>query len=191
MDVETVQRLVKAHNPKFIVPLGVGAFVKKLGVENVKELDWWENGEENGFQIHSVPANHFSGRGLFDRDRTLWSGFVIEHIGRNLYYVGDTGYSEIFKEVGNRFPQIDVALIPIGAYKPEWFMGPIHVTPEEAILIHQDIKSQKSLAMHFGCFPLADDSPRSATDRFKAAMVESKVAEDHFIISQEGYSYVL
>jgi L-ascorbate metabolism protein UlaG (beta-lactamase superfamily) len=122
--------------------------------------------------VTSVPARHFSARTLWDRNRTLWAGFIVESGGATVYFAGDTGYSPAFEEIGRRFPRIDLALIPIGAYEPRWFMEPVHVNPEEAVRVHRDVGARRSIGMHFGTFQLTDegiDEPVAALSRARAA----------------------
>ncbi len=191
LDKNTVKRLIKEHNPSFITTLGVEKYLMKLGAKNAFGLDWWENSKFKNLIISCTPANHFSSRGLFDRDQTLWGGFNINANGKNIYYVGDTGYSDIFKEIPKKIGKINLALIPIGAYSPEWFMGPIHVTPEQAIQIHKDVSSEQSIAMHYGTFPLAEDAPASAIKRLKANIEVQNIDPINFIILEEGKAFDL
>lgn len=135
------------------------------------ELDWWESTTVGTAEITCVPAQHFSARTPWDRDRTLWGGFVIRVDGVTIYFAGDSGYSPQFAEIGARFPDIDVALIPIGAYEPRWFMSPVHMNPEEAVRAHLDVKPRVSIGMHFGTFQLTDeaiDEPLRALERARA-----------------------
>jgi L-ascorbate metabolism protein UlaG (beta-lactamase superfamily) len=154
LDKKTINRLQAEHKPQFIVPLGVSHFFKKLGIKNVIEIDWDEELEFNSLKIKATPAVHFSSRGLFDRDKTLWCGYIIEG-SKKIYFAGDTGYdSTIFKKIGEENQTIDLSIIPIGAYKPNWFMTKIHTNPSEAAQIHLDLKSKQSVATHFGTFAL-------------------------------------
>lgn len=192
LDEKTMKGLSEKFDAKVISPLGVSAFIKTLGIKDAQDLDWWETSEYGGLKITSVPAQHFSGRGMFDRDATLWAGYVIESDEKKIYFAGDTGYDEkMFSEIGEKFASIDVSLIPIGAYKPKWFMSPIHVSPEEALLIHKDVKSKISIGMHFGTFPLADDAQKDPINDLKIGLAESEIDENTFIIPVEGdvYSY--
>lgn len=158
LDIVTLRQLVARFQPSIIVPLGVDLFLKKHGIASYAVLDWWQTAMVNSITIEAVPAQHFSSRGTFDRNTTLWCGYVIRQEGGNLYFAGDTGYNHTtFREIGERCKPIRVALIPIGAYKPAWFMSPIHCSPEEAVQIHHDVQAQHSIAMHAGTFPLADD----------------------------------
>jgi L-ascorbate metabolism protein UlaG (beta-lactamase superfamily) len=187
LDENTVKNLEKDHRPLFIVPLGVGKFLQNRNIARVIELDWEQSVEPfPAMSIVSVPAIHFSGRGSLDRDATLWCGYVIKGIAGNIYFAGDSGYGEIFKEIGIKHGPMLASVIPIGAYKPGWFMSPIHVSPAEAVKVHQDVGSKKSIAMHFGTFPLADDGYGDPQADLKKAMVDSQLDNDEFIILKEG-----
>lgn len=138
----------------------------------VLELDWWQSATAGGVEITSVPAQHFSARMPWDRDKTLWCGFIVRVDDVTLYFAGDSGYSPQFKEIGRRFPAIDVALLPIGAYEPRWFMSPVHMNPDEAVRAHLDVGPRVSVGMHFGTFQLTDegiDEPLRALERAREA----------------------
>jgi L-ascorbate metabolism protein UlaG (beta-lactamase superfamily) len=138
-------------------------------------------------EIQAVPAQHFSGRGLLDRDATLWCGYVIKTSQGNIYYAGDTGYSdEVFKGIRKQCGPFRLSLLPIGAYQPTWFMSPIHTSPEEAVRIHLDVGAQNSIAMHFGTFPLADDGYNDPLKDLEAAIVKHDLKPDEFIAMREG-----
>jgi L-ascorbate metabolism protein UlaG (beta-lactamase superfamily) len=124
---------------------------------NTQELDWWQSTTVGAVEITSVPAQHFSARTPWDRDRTLWCGYIVRVDGITLYFTGDSGYSPHFGEIGARFPSIDVALLPIGAYEPRWFMSPVHMNPDEAVRAHLDLRPRVSIGMHFGTFQLTDE----------------------------------
>ena len=189
LDKNTILDLIKTHNPTFVVPLGLDHLIRKWGSNKVQSLDWWQGTDHSGLTITSVPANHFTSRGTFDRDQSLWCGYVLDMDGHKIYFAGDTGYGEVFKEIGKRKGPIDVSLIPIGAYLPRWFMSPIHVSPKESVLIHQDVQSKHSIGMHFGTFALADDGPdRPIIDLAKEKKLQNILEED-FIVPDEGHSY--
>jgi L-ascorbate metabolism protein UlaG (beta-lactamase superfamily) len=142
--------------------------------------------------VQAVPAQHFSGRGMLDRDATLWCGYVLTTSMGQIYFAGDTGYNEnTFKEIGERFQNIKLSIIPIGAYKPRWFMSPIHADPEEAVKIHIEVKSRVSLASHFGTFPLADDGVQDPIKELEAAKLKFNLRDDDFIVLQEGEAFTL
>jgi len=188
-DVNTNKDLIKKHKPKFIVPLGMKKSLEKLGAKEVEELDWFQETSVQDLSIMPTPANHFSSRGLFDQNATLWCGFLLQYNGHKVYFVGDTGYGPNFKKMGEEYGPIDLCLIPIGAYQPEWFMGPIHVSPSEALQVHHDIQSKQSIAKHFGTFPLADDGMFIAQNALEVAMKAEDFDASKFIIPDEGYSY--
>ena len=191
LDRNTLQRISQEHNPHVVAPLGVGKYLTKIGMKRVTELDWWQSDETiSSVEVTSVPAQHFSGRGMMDRDKTLWAGYVLSTSTGSIYFAGDTGYSDtMFKEIGDRFPNITSAMIPIGAYKPEWFMSPIHVSPEEAVKIHLDTRAKVSMGMHFNTFPLADDGMLEPVDDLKKALQIHGVPPDQFVVLEEGIAY--
>ena len=187
MDAATLKKIWKKWNPTAIVPLGLVPQVKKYGAKIIKELDWWQETNIEDLKITATPANHFSSRGLFDRDKTLWCGYHLRSAaGSSIYYAGDTGYSPIFKEIGRRVGPMDLSFIPIGAYLPEWFMSPIHISPPQAVQVHQDVQSRKSVAMHFGTFPLADDNPERSKAALIASRTEAGLSAHDFSIPVEG-----
>ena len=186
LDKATVKRIAKRDNPTFVTALGLEPILRKYGCQKVETLDWWGEIQFEGMRITATPANHFSSRGIFDRDKTLWSGFVLELEGKKIYYAGDTGYSDVFKEIGQRCGPMDLSFIPMGAYMPKWFMSPIHISPDQALLVHDDVQSQKSVAMHFGTFPLADDNPERSIREMTTYRKEAGISEDTFSIPVEG-----
>lgn len=188
LDIHTVKKLNQKFNPKFIVPLGVGAFLKQSGINACHELDWWqEAGIDKGVIVQALPAQHFSGRGMLDRDATLWCGYLLKRNHGNIYFAGDTGYNPYtFKEIGERCAPVKAALIPIGAYKPKWFMSPIHCSPEEAVQIHEDTVSSFSIATHFGTFPLADDGKDEPIQDLALALSRPNKSYKPFVVPVEG-----
>ena len=139
---------------------------------NIHELDWWQTATVGPAEITCVPAQHFSARTPWDRNRTLWCGYLVRAGGVTVYFAGDTGYSPHFEAIGARFPSIDIALLPIGAYEPRWFMTPVHMNPEEAVRAHLDLRPRVSIGMHFGTFQLTDegiDEPIRALERARDA----------------------
>ncbi|HBX66567.1 MAG: twin-arginine translocation pathway signal [Balneola sp.] len=192
LDIETLKKLNENFSPRFIVPLGVDRYLTEEGLENISPIDWWQSKPiDSDITIHSVEAQHFSARGLFDRDKTLWTGYVIDTPTGSVYFAGDTGYGDFSKKIGQRHQDIKVGLIPIGAYKPRWFMKPMHVNPEEAIQIHKDVNAEISFGMHFGTFPLADDGMKDPENDFSKAMLLPENAGVNFKLLTEGDSFQL
>lgn len=155
LDLPTIRRL--PSETEFIVPQGLAHWFGKHGRNNVRELGWWESINLEGLRVTSVPAQHFSSRTLWDRNRTLWCGWVLQSGSETVYCAGDTGYCATFREIGERFGPMDLSLIPIGAYAPRWFMQPVHVDPAQAVQIHMDLRSKLSVACHWGTFCLTDE----------------------------------
>lgn len=189
LDVPTLKKLIKKSDPAIITPLGVGQFIEKLGGKSFTGLDWWQEiplGEN--LSLVSVPAQHFSGRGSIDRDATLWCGYVLKTASGNIYFTGDSGYGSFFNDIGDKFGSMICSMIPIGAYKPEWFMSPIHISPQQAVQVHQDVGSLLSIGMHFGTFPLADDAPAQTIHELKDALMRAGCNDGEFIVLKEGTS---
>jgi L-ascorbate metabolism protein UlaG (beta-lactamase superfamily) len=188
LDIATMHTVFGAHHPKIITPLGVKAFLDEEKITGATDLDWWDEFSLSGsVLVQSVPAQHFSGRGSLDRDATLWCGYMLTTSAGKLYFAGDTGYNEnTFKEIGQKAGEINISIIPVGAYKPRWFMSPIHVSPDEAVKIHLDVKSKVSIASHFGTFALADDSREDPEVDLKNALRDNNILEDKFVLLEEG-----
>lgn len=182
LDKQTVLALHKLYpNIHWWVPLGVKKWFLNMGITSVEELGWWESlhmpsstNASHTLQFTAVPAQHFSGRGIKDVGRTLWSGWVVEFFEKSytkrLYFVGDTGYNSVdFKTIGARWPHMDLSLIPIGSYLPRKFMSPVHIDPWQAVQIHQEVNSKQSIGMHWNTFKLSDEEThRPPYDLFQA-----------------------
>ncbi|HUM13200.1 MAG TPA: MBL fold metallo-hydrolase [Myxococcaceae bacterium] len=138
------------------VVAGVGTRPNLRGLACI-ELAWWERLRVGGLTITFVPSQHWSRRGLADMNEALWGGFVVEGAGASVYHAGDTAYFAGFKEIGRRFPALDAALLPIGAYDPEWFMRKQHMNPEDAVQAFLDLGARRLVAMHWGTFKLTDE----------------------------------
>ncbi len=187
LDLPTLRRLAKMQSPRVVTPLGNKPLIVKAGLRAVTELDWWESAVlPGGMRITCVPAQHFSGRGMRDSYKTLWAGFVLESPGGSVYFAGDTGYADHFQEIQKRFGPARLALLPIGAYKPEWFMWPGHMGPQGALKAHCDLKAQTSIAMHFGVFPLGDDGQHEAPDELRTALQKTAMNGTLFLVPKWG-----
>ncbi|HYC86283.1 MAG TPA: MBL fold metallo-hydrolase, partial [Chryseosolibacter sp.] len=188
LDIGTMRTIFAGHHPKIVTPLGVKQFLDRESITGSTDLDWWQEIVINEkVKVQSVPAQHFSGRGMLDRNKTLWCGYIISTPAGNIYFAGDTGYDPaIFTDIGSRCQPIKVSLIPIGAYEPRWFMAPVHISPDEAVKVHQQVGSQKSIASHFGTFPMADEGAEDPVRDLTTALAESDIHAEAFIALKEG-----
>ena len=151
-----------------IVPAGMGRWMRRLGRKRVIELAWWQSEELNGLRVTLVPACHWSRRGVFDTNRTLWGGYVVEGGGSSVYHSGDTALFDGFTEIGRRFPNIDAAMLPIGGYQPAWFMEHYHLNPEQAGRAFVDLGARRLVPMHWGTFQLTDEPLSEPIDRMRS-----------------------
>jgi L-ascorbate metabolism protein UlaG (beta-lactamase superfamily) len=192
MDLQALRRLGKAFHPLIVTGLKNGPLLRSLGVEQVVELDWWQSHSvNNNTTVTMTPAQHFSGRLPWGRNTTLWGGFVLEMGGWRLCYAGDSGYGGHFREIGRRFPGLDLAFIPIGAYNPRWFMSPVHMDPAEAVQAHIDLAARQSVAMHFGTFQLTDEDINEPVQWMERARAERGLAPEQFRALEPGQTVVL
>jgi len=173
LDLGTLERLHRRDRPWLSTGLGVGALLRRRGIWNGGELDWWQTQDlGRGFTVTAVPVQHFSGRGLTDRNATLWNGYVLPATAGDVFFAGDTGYGPHFAQIRRRFPKLRLAILPIGAYRPEWFMSPVHETPAEALQAQRDLGAATAVGMHFGTFELTDegeDEPAQEIARLTAS----------------------
>jgi N-acyl-phosphatidylethanolamine-hydrolysing phospholipase D len=174
LDQASIKQLGDA--PMYYVPVGIKRWLIRQGIDSsrVVEMDWWDKTQLSveGVELTftSTPAQHFSGRGLFNRNQTLWSSWHIAWGDFHVWFGGDTGYNDVqFKQIGDRLGSVDLAIIPIGAYKPRWFMQTVHVNPEEAIKIHRDVKATRSLGIHWGAFVLSGEGVLTPPEDLKKA----------------------
>jgi len=167
LDLPTLRRLAGRGESTLIVPAGGAGLLRSENIGPVCELDWGEALSLPGFTIHCVPALHFSSRGIHDRNKTLWCGYVIECQGRLVYFAGDTGFGRHFGQIREKFGSPDLALLPIGAYEPRWFMSPVHMGPDEAVRAHEILAAKTSIAIHHGTFQLADEGIDTPTKQLR------------------------
>ena len=175
LDLPALRRLAGRGDSIFIVPVRGARLLRSANIGSVHELDWGESLPLPAFTIHCVPALHFSSRGIFDRNMTLWCGYVIESRDRLVYFAGDTGFGGHFAKIREKFGSPHLALLPIGAYEPRWFMSPVHMAPDEAVRAHEILaahaagnQSTTSIAIHHGTFQLGDDGIDTAKKQLLA-----------------------
>lgn len=193
LDTATLKRLVREHHPRIVTGLGNGAILERLGFPAPVEMDWWDSLElVPGLRITAVPGQHFSSRGLFDRDRTLWCGFVVEGIAAGaFYFAGDTGFGPHFGQIGEKFPGLRLALLPIGAYRPEWFMAPVHIGPRQAIEAHALTGAQTSVAIHYGTWGLGADGQTEPPEVLERALASHAAPRPDFRVLRHGEAVAL
>jgi L-ascorbate metabolism protein UlaG (beta-lactamase superfamily) len=166
-DLPTLRRLAQRFDPVVVTPLGNGPLVRSAGIRRIVELDWWQETTIGTVPIGLTPAHHFSARTPFDKNRALWGGFILMTNHARIFFAGDTAYGNFFSDIRQRLGPIDLALLPIGAYEPRWFMQLVHMNPAEAVQAHLDLEAAQSIAMHFGTFQLTTegiDEPARALD---------------------------
>jgi L-ascorbate metabolism protein UlaG (beta-lactamase superfamily) len=181
LDLPTLRRLAVRGRSTFIVAARGARLLRSEKIEPVYELDWGESLTTSGISIHCVPALHFSARGTFDRNKILWCGYAIKFPERLVYFAGDTGFGSHFAQIREKFGSPQLALLPIGAYEPRWFMSPVHMTPEEAVRAHEILGAKTSIAIHHGTFQLADDGIDTPEQQLMACR-----RDDSFLILKNG-----
>jgi L-ascorbate metabolism protein UlaG (beta-lactamase superfamily) len=170
LDLPTLRRIGARDNPLFLVPLGNKALLKGEGLKRVEEMDWWQSRTVAGVTITFLPAQHWSSRTPWDRNETLWGSWGMTGAdGTRVYHAGDTGYGPHFKGIRERWGAPDLALLPIGAYDPEWFMRSSHVNPEDAVRAFDDLGARRAVGMHFGTFQLTDEARDDPARRIRKA----------------------
>lgn len=181
--------------PLFLVPLGIKPWLNDIGITNVQELDWWDKTTLNNVDFHFVPVQHWSARGLRDGFKTLWGGWAVQapavetdplQAPFSFFFAGDTGLSKDFDDIAQRFPRFDLALLPIGAYEPRWFMQAQHVDPAQAVQIHRTVRADKSIAIHWGTFEMADESLDAPPQALARALQDAGVPADRFVALKLG-----
>jgi L-ascorbate metabolism protein UlaG (beta-lactamase superfamily) len=187
LDVPTLRRLSADHGPKVLSGLGNAKLMGNKDIGNAFDMDWWQRTRiSESVRVTFVPAQHFSSRGLFDRNKSLWGGFVIEGSHHRVYFAGDTGFGSHFAQIRDAFGPIDLAMLPIGAYKPRWFMSPVHISPQEAVEVHQLLGAKHSMAIHFGTFPLGDDGEHEPVEELRQALEENGLTLNDFWVLEFG-----
>ena len=142
--------------------------------------------DDAGLSIKTLPAVHFSGRGLFDRKKALWASFAIETSDSKIWFSGDTAWGEVFREVGKKAGPFDYAIVGIGAYEPPAIMVEVHATPEEGIAISKAVGAKKAIGMHWGTIMLTPEDPFEAPERFRQAAIDQGFGEENAVILKIG-----
>ncbi|KAK0191851.1 Metallo-hydrolase/oxidoreductase [Armillaria mellea] len=207
LDNHTLSTLFKrTPAPHIFAPLGNEKHLESLGAPtgHAHTLDWWDARRVEilgtSFKLTCTPAQHFTGRGLHDQGKTLWSSWAVEGEGKKVYFAGDTGYRSVkdgedeaerpicpaFKEIGEQFGGFDLAMIPIGAYEPRWFMSTIHCAPQDSVRIFKDIRAKKAVAMHWGTWILTTEEVTEPPRRVAEECKKIGIEEGDFLVSGIG-----
>lgn len=172
LDAPTVRRVARRFpEASWLCPMGLGRLLRSWGVRHLVERDWWQSVDAPGFTATCTPAQHFSGRGLGDRGDTLWCGWTLATDDTRVYFAGDTALDPEFGEIARRLGPFDLVMLPIGAYEPRWFMGAVHMNPEDAIQAYRSLSAAQStrpacLTIHWGTFRLTDEPVFEPPARF-------------------------
>lgn len=177
-----------AYQPsiKFFVPLGLAKTLRKWGANDVTELDWWQTAMLNGIEIQPTPVQHWSKRSFFDRNKSLWAGWMVKWSDFSFYFAGDSGYSDDFKETAKRLGSPTIAAIPIGAYEPRDFMKAAHMNPQEAVQTFVDLGAKYAFAIHWGTFKLTTEPMGEPKVRLRHSLTENDIALHRFRALQHG-----
>ena len=187
LDLRSLKKIYKANpNAIFLVPKGDKKRLERRGIENVKEFLWWEDIEIKGSKFTFTPVQHWSARGIADRNKSLWGGWFMNLKSEIIYHAGDTGYSSDFIETKKRLGSPSLSLIPVGAYAPRWFMKTNHVNPPEAIQVAIDLESERNFGMHWGTFQLTDEEIMEPPELLNQALEERGLSEDFFKVLKPG-----
>jgi L-ascorbate metabolism protein UlaG (beta-lactamase superfamily) len=190
MDLPTLRRLSAVHGPALYAGLGNGAFLAENGIRGVRDLDWWQSVRvAPGLVLTAVPARHASGRGPFADFKRLWCGFVLTGASGSIYFAGDTGQGSHFAAIGARFPDLRVALLPIGGYEPPWYMAYRHLGPQTALREFAVLGAAAMIPIHFGTFPQADDSEDGPLDGLCRELTDAPVPKPNVVILRHGESF--
>jgi L-ascorbate metabolism protein UlaG (beta-lactamase superfamily) len=190
-DRRSLAWLARRFDPVVVTPLGNARLVRSAGIRRVEEVDWWGETTAGPPSIALTPARHFSARTPFDRNRALWGGFVVSCPGARVYFAGDTAYGPFFRDIRDRLGPIDLALLPIGAYEPRWFMQAVHMNPAEAVQAHIDVAATASIGMHFGTFQLTSEGIDDPLRALEAARAEQGVPAASFTTLAFGESRLI
>jgi len=191
LDLKTVRYLATRNKTTtFFVPLGLKKLLESVGATEVFELDWWDQVQTDDLTFIATPAHHWSARTFFDRNKTLWSSWMITSENFKFFFAGDTGYSSDFKEIKKNLGSPDVAAIPIGAYAPRAFMKGNHVNPTEAVNIFQDLQAKTAIAIHWGTFKLSTEPLREPPEKLRSELERRNIKPDRFIILNHGETLI-
>ncbi len=185
LSVETLAALQARDQPLVLVGLGNQAYLADQDIKS-REVDWWETRTISKLEVTFVPVQHWSSRSIFDRGESLWGGYMIKGPSGSVYFAGDTGYGPHFAETRKRLGSPDVALLPVGAYEPRWFMAAHHMNPDDAAAAHLDLGAKQSLGIHWGTFQLTDEGMNRPVEDLSLALRKYNIAPENFQTVENG-----
>ncbi len=192
LDLDTLRWLARERRPQFVTSLGNQAWLEARGVAPAIEFDWWQAAEiAPTLRVTATPAQHFAARAPWDRCRTLWNGFMLHTSAGDVFFCGDSGWGPHFAAIREKIGAPDLALMPVGAYEPRWFMIPVHMNPDEAVRAHLALGARRSLGMHFGTFQLTNEAIDEPIRALAAARTAHGVAEADFTTLDFGETQAL
>ncbi len=187
MDLPTLRRLTRTFHPAIYVGLRSRAFLDREGIPGAHDLDWWQSTSvARGLTVTAVPARHHANRSAFDDDRMLWCGFVVSGPSGSVYFAGDTGWGSHFSEIGARFPNLRLAMLPIGGFKPVWYQRSQHIGPEDALAAMRELGAANMIPMHFGTFRNGEEAEGEAVSGLVDAVAASPDLADRVVILDNG-----
>ncbi|WP_227939453.1 MBL fold metallo-hydrolase [Alkalihalobacillus deserti] len=172
-------------SPHFFVPVGVKKLFTNRGYLRVSEANWWDSIHYKGLDLYFVPAQHWSRRTIFDKNKSHWGGWVIKDRKITLYFVGDSAYFDGFKKIGSRF-DVDVVFMPIGDYEPDWLSGLSHISPEKAVKAFIDLEARRFVPMHYGTYRLSMDTGPEALARLYMEWERQQLPLDQLAVLMVG-----
>lgn len=178
--------------PLLVAPLGVDVWLEKNVTggdrRHIVKLDWWDKTVYQGIELHLLPVFHWSARSPWDRNETLWGAFAVTRPGFNFFFSGDLAYSKDIQDIAARFDGFDLAAIGIGAYQPVWYRNS-HVSPDEAVRIHRELRIKRSVGMHWGTYPMGQERLDQAPRDLARAREQQGLAADAFFVMRHGATY--
>ncbi|MDH4227268.1 MAG: MBL fold metallo-hydrolase [Deltaproteobacteria bacterium] len=191
LSTKSIEYLIRRDNPVFVTANGYKKYFEKRGTSKNTVIDWFESFSSSGVKITALPSQHWSKRTLTDNNRMQWACFLIEANGKKIFWIGDSGYYEGYKELGEKFGPVDVLFAPIGAYEPRWFMQPYHMNPEEAHEVTKELKAKILIPIHWGTFDLTDEPLFAPPERIKAAFQSNNPGPENLKLLTPGEPFII